>query len=81
MKSNVIFFMVRGKKEIYDKEITSTIIVIYICCVRGYDNDFKIMAYSERNGSQYEGGYFYYVFVRVHFKMKQDVFATMLDLF
>lgn len=42
-----------SKQEVYDEEFASTIGVTDVYSVKGYDKDFRIMAYSEQDGGQY----------------------------
>lgn len=42
-----------SKQEAYDEEFASTIGVTDVYSVKGYDKDFRIMAYQEQDGLQY----------------------------
>lgn len=64
-----------SKQEVYDEEFASTIGVTDVYSVKGYDKDFRIMAYSEQNSVQYAE--FYENLAGITVSSGEDVFGKL----
>ena len=64
-----------SKQEAYDEEFASTIGVTDVYSVKGYDKDFRIMAYQELDGKQYAE--FYENLNGITINSGEDVFGKL----